>query len=167
MRLYVGITDWDWYDIHAQRPTDEVNFWRPKGEQGFSAVQEGEPFLFKLHFPHNFVVGGGFFASHTKLSISMAWRIYGEKNGFSDIRNSGRKSYRSGENQIYPLLTLRLAVQFSSPRFFFRRSSGFHSHGTGAPAFKLAKHMMPTQGSERKSIMRYLTGWGRFRPFLI
>jgi hypothetical protein len=32
MRLYVGITDGDWYESLAARPgLDEVNFWQPSG----------------------------------------------------------------------------------------------------------------------------------------
>jgi putative restriction endonuclease len=36
----------------------EVNFWAP-GAASFKALQFGELFLFKLHAPLNFVVGGG------------------------------------------------------------------------------------------------------------
>jgi putative restriction endonuclease len=30
MKLYVGITDYDWFQLHASKPVvEEVNFWRP------------------------------------------------------------------------------------------------------------------------------------------
>jgi putative restriction endonuclease len=82
MKFYVGITDWDWYTyLSAQTPLDEVNFWRPSGERQFRALQSGEPFLFKLHSPRNFIVGGGFFRYFTGLPVSFAWTTFGRKNG--------------------------------------------------------------------------------------
>ncbi len=33
MKAYVGVTDGDWYRFLAERRIDEVNFWRPAGEQ--------------------------------------------------------------------------------------------------------------------------------------
>jgi len=36
-----------------------VNFWQPSGKQQFRALAPGELFLFKLHSPDNFIVGGG------------------------------------------------------------------------------------------------------------
>ena len=61
--LYVGITDYDWFHFLAALPTvDEVNFWQPGGRTNFRALRPGELFLFKLHAPRNFVVGGGVFA---------------------------------------------------------------------------------------------------------
>jgi len=66
MKFYVGITDWDWYTyLSAQESLEEVNFWRPSGDRAFRAVEVGEPFLFKLHSPRNFIVGGGFFTYFT------------------------------------------------------------------------------------------------------
>ena len=80
MRLFVGVTDNDWYAFHATRRPDEVNFWRPGGGEGSSdGLDEGCPFLFKLHSPLNFIAGGGFFFSYTRLSLSMAWKIFAEK----------------------------------------------------------------------------------------
>ena len=58
MRLYVGITDFDWFKLHASKPfVEEVNFWRPSPTAGFKALHAGEMFLFKLHSPRNFIVG--------------------------------------------------------------------------------------------------------------
>jgi hypothetical protein len=61
--LYVGITDYDWFQFLSGQPSlDEVNFWQPGGRTNFRALQPGELFLFKLHSPRNFIVGGGVFA---------------------------------------------------------------------------------------------------------
>jgi len=82
MRAYVGITDRDWYRFLRDRPElPEVNFWQPSGQRAFRALTPGEPFLFKLHAPHNYIVGGGFFAHFSILPVSMAWRTFEEMNG--------------------------------------------------------------------------------------
>lgn len=60
---------------------EEVNFWRPSSQLSFRALNWGEPFLFKLHSPHNFIVGGGFFTKYLRLPVSMAWETFGEANG--------------------------------------------------------------------------------------
>jgi putative restriction endonuclease len=82
MKLFVGVTDNDWFAYHANHQPDEANFWRPGGgEGGTGGLEEGSPFLFKLHSPLNSIAGGGFFLSHTRLSLSMAWKFFGDKNG--------------------------------------------------------------------------------------
>ena len=48
-------------------------------------MNAGWPFLFKLHSPHNFVVGGGFFVRFTKLPCFLAWDAFREKNGASRL----------------------------------------------------------------------------------
>ncbi|MBC8123393.1 MAG: HNH endonuclease [Gemmatimonadaceae bacterium] len=82
MRLFVGVTDFDWYSLHASRSgVEEVNFWKPSPEATFKALKPGEPFLFKLHAPRNYIVGGGFFARFVRLPLSLAWDAFGENNG--------------------------------------------------------------------------------------
>src|SRR5208282_367712 len=82
MRFYAGITDFDWFTfLSASAPLDEVNFWRPSPGQSFKALGPGGPFLFKLHSPRNFIVGGGFFGYYTTLPVSFAWKSFGTKNG--------------------------------------------------------------------------------------
>jgi putative restriction endonuclease len=61
MKLYVGVTDNDWFRFLKARPDlDEINFWQPSGSREFRLLNTGEPFLFKLHSPQNFIVGGGY-----------------------------------------------------------------------------------------------------------
>jgi len=82
VKLYVGITDYDWFNLHASNPlVEEVNFWRPSPQASFKALQPGEMFLFKLHAPRNFIVGGGFFTRFLPLPLSLAWAAFGEANG--------------------------------------------------------------------------------------
>jgi putative restriction endonuclease len=86
MRFFVGVTDFDWYRFLASRPhIDEVNFWQPSGGVRFGALLPGELFLFKLHSPRNFIVGGAFFAHWSPLPVSLAWEAFGEKNGTASL----------------------------------------------------------------------------------
>ena len=48
-------------------------------------LQPGEPFLFKLHSPHNFIVGGGFFVRYSTLPASIAWEAFARKNGVATL----------------------------------------------------------------------------------
>jgi putative restriction endonuclease len=82
MLAYVGVTDYDWFTFLSRQPgLEEVNFWKPGGQQRFAALPPGGPFLFKLHSPRNFVVGGGFFVHFSFLPTSLAWETFGVSNG--------------------------------------------------------------------------------------
>lgn len=62
INLVIAVTDDDWFEMLRHRPDiTEVNFWAPSAAN-FRALQPGELFLFKLHAPRNFIVGGGIFA---------------------------------------------------------------------------------------------------------
>ena len=91
MRLYVGITDGDWFaHLKAAKP-DEVNFWQPGGSRRFRTLQPGEPFLFKLHSPRDFIVGGGFFAHFSLYPTTLAWEAFAEKNGATSLAEMRRR----------------------------------------------------------------------------
>ncbi|MFC1947446.1 HNH endonuclease [Chloroflexota bacterium] len=82
MRAYIGVTDYDWFNLLRNIPQlDEVNFWQPGGNRVFKALKSGELFLFKLHYPHNCIVGGGIFAHSTLLPVSLAWDSFDVLNG--------------------------------------------------------------------------------------
>jgi putative restriction endonuclease len=82
VKLYVGITDFDWFQfLSAQLTVDEANFWQPGGRTNFRALEPGELFLFKLHSPRNFILGGGVFARADILPLSLAWDAFGTSNG--------------------------------------------------------------------------------------
>ena len=100
MKLYVGITDKDWYTQLSASPTEEVNFWNPGGAS-FKALKENELFLFKLHHPDNYIVGGGFFVRFTLLPVFLALEAFGLNNGcksYDELEARIRK-YR-GRNSI-------------------------------------------------------------------
>lgn len=82
VKAFVGITDEDWFELlGSQSGLDEANFWQPGGNRLFQALQPGELFLFKLHSPNDFIVGGGYFAHSSLLPISLAWDSFGIANG--------------------------------------------------------------------------------------
>ncbi len=115
VRAYVGVTDHDWYRFLADRTVlNEVNFWRPGGGRTFRALEAGELFLFKTHWPHNRVVGGGFFSGFAALRLSEAWDFFGEGNGVRNIdemrERVGRyrkEPIRSGEDAIVGCVLIR------------------------------------------------------------
>ena len=81
INLVIAVTDGDWFDMLRRQPDlGEVNFWAPSAAN-FRALQPGELFLFKLHAPRNFIVGGGIFAYANALPCSLAWEAFGEANG--------------------------------------------------------------------------------------
>lgn len=84
MKFFIAVTDNNWYKYLASIKPDEVNFWRPTNI-GFKAIDIGCPFLFKLHSPLNFITGGGFFIKTESLPLSIAWKVFGEKNGANDF----------------------------------------------------------------------------------
>lgn len=89
MRFWVGVTDNTWFNYLAARRLDEVNFWQPSATPPFKGAPIGMPFLFKLKRPNNHIAGGGYFVTYSTLPVSLAWEIFGEKNGaasFDDLR---------------------------------------------------------------------------------
>jgi putative restriction endonuclease len=83
---FIGITDSNWYELLRQQPDiDEANFWQPGGTRRFKALEPGELFLFKLHSPRDFIVGGGFFAHSSLMPISLAWSAFGRSNGATSL----------------------------------------------------------------------------------
>jgi hypothetical protein len=58
LRVFVGLTDYDWSRFHASRENvEEINFWRPSSKATFKALLPGELFLFELHSLRNFIAG--------------------------------------------------------------------------------------------------------------
>lgn len=94
MRMYVGITDFDWFKTLKQANCDEVNFWKPSGRTNFKALNEGDLFLFKLHSPQDYIVGGGFFLKFSILPSSLAWEAFGIANGAQNLLELKDRVYK-------------------------------------------------------------------------
>lgn len=102
MKMFVGITDTDWFEQLAAMRADEVNFWKPGGKAGFSALEAGGLFLFKLHSPQNFIVGGGHFVRFSRLPVTLAWEAFGEKNGVRDLAQFKQRIWKYRGNDPDP-----------------------------------------------------------------
>ena len=84
MKLYVGITDYDWFKLHSSKPfVEEVNFWRPS-PGNFTSLDWNELFLFKIK-GQKYIGGGGFFTKFLRLPLSLAWEAFGEANGVRSL----------------------------------------------------------------------------------
>jgi putative restriction endonuclease len=121
MQIRVAITDLDWFTFLATQNPDEVNFWQPSGGRGFRALSPGEPLLFKLHSPNNFIVGGGFFSHFTNLPVTLAWEAFGEKNGARSL-DEMRARVRKYRNERALSLTEEVVgcIMLQQPFFFAR-----------------------------------------------
>lgn len=86
MKLYVGVTDGEWFRfLRSRAPLDEVNFWQPGGSREFRALDPGDVFLFKLHRPEDRIAGGGIFAHATRCPLELAWDAFGPLNGVPSL----------------------------------------------------------------------------------
>ena len=118
MKLWAGVTDNDWYTFLSERGFDEVNFWQPSGQAPFTSLPAGTPFLFKLKAPNNHIAGGGYFATFSKLPLSMAWEAFGQKNGaatYLDVEQRIRRLH-PGERNV-----LEIGCSVLVQPFFFER----------------------------------------------
>jgi putative restriction endonuclease len=112
MKLYVGITDGDWFKFLRARNADEMNFWRPHGANNFGAINPGELFLFKSRFPENRIVGGAYFVRHTTLPLDLAWEVFKEANGVESLDAFRRKiSSIRGDHERNPVIGCTVLTQ--------------------------------------------------------
>ncbi len=128
MNLFLAVTDNGWFRfLRSRSPLEEVNFWRPggasRGRGGFRALHPGEPLLFKLHAPENFVVGGGFFAHFSRqVPVSLAWEAFGEANGAPSFAEMRRRIEKYRRIQPAPHEDYRIGCILLSQPFFFDES---------------------------------------------
>lgn len=94
MKIYVGVTDYEWFTTLKKANCDEVNFWKPNGRTNFKVLNEGDLFLFKLHSPYDYIVGGGFFIRFSILPSSLAWDAFGIANGAKDLFELNNRVYK-------------------------------------------------------------------------
>jgi putative restriction endonuclease len=119
--IFVAVTDRNWFDFLSASQPDEVNFWAPSGRTTFRSLQPGELFLFKLHAPYNYIVGGGVFSHASNLPLSLAWDAFGAKNGAPDLIEMRRRvgRYRTDQapvsNRSDPVIGCRI---LTSPFFW-------------------------------------------------
>ena len=117
MRFWVGITDKDWFERLRSQSPDEVNFWQPSAGRRAVRLDPGTPFLFKLHAPRNFIVGGGFYVRYSALPARLAWEAFGDKNGVAHYAELRRRieRYRNEPIQGDPVIGCNV---LNAPFFF-------------------------------------------------
>lgn len=119
MRFWVGVTDRDWFEYLRVLGADEVNFWQPSSRRLAEFLQPGVPFLFKLHAPDKFIVGGGFFVRFSAFPARLAWEAFGVKNGVADYSELRRRIARyRGETKEDPEIGCNV---LNGPVFFEQR----------------------------------------------
>jgi putative restriction endonuclease len=121
IKIWVAITDKNWFESVSRLHADEVNFWQPSGSREFRALRPGEPFLFKLHSPDNFIVGGGHFVRYSALPASLAWDAFGAKNGVGSLAelNLRVRRYRREDASLDPVIGCNVLAE----PFFLSRPS--------------------------------------------
>lgn len=119
---------------------DEVNFWQPSSRSTFKALQPGELFLFKLHSPFNFIVGGGFFAHWTRYPISLAWEIFEEKNGAHSFDEMRRLIIKRRSPQKERFEDFQIGCIILEQPFFFGRDKWISVPPDWRPSIEQGKH---------------------------
>ena len=72
MRLYVAVSDNEWFALHASKAeAEEVHFWRPPPSATFKVLHPGEPLLFKLQAPDNHIAGRGRTEVRSRLGVNL------------------------------------------------------------------------------------------------
>ena len=123
VNLYIGITDYDWFRFLSALPSiEEVNFWQPGGRTNFRALRPGELFLFKLHAPRNFVVGGGVFARADILPTSLSWDAFGVTNGAASLPEMRQRIARYRNQSDDPRQDYLIGCRILTQPFFLRET---------------------------------------------
>jgi len=130
VRFWIGITDREWFDFLSARQPEEVNFWQPSPRRP-AKLEPGVPFLFKLHAPDNFIVGGGFFVRFSVLPARLAWEAFGENNGTADypLLRARVEQYRRQPIRGDP----EIGCNILNAPFFFERSDWIPAPADWAP----------------------------------
>jgi putative restriction endonuclease len=117
MKIYLGVTDNNWYMYLSQIQPEDINFWQPGGNSNFKVLQPGAPFLFKLKSPINKIGGVGFFSSQTFLPINIAWDVFGERNGCESFDRFKQMilQYRTDKDNLNPTIG---CIVLTNPIFF-------------------------------------------------
>src|SRR5689334_5145422 len=123
-KAFIGVTDQDWFEFLSNRPDlTEVNFWQPRGNIAFKALPQGGLFLFKLHSPNNYIVGGGFFAASSLLPVSLAWETFGPMNGVASLVEMRRRIEGYRREQPKPAEDYTIGNIVLEQTFFFTREA--------------------------------------------
>jgi len=168
MKLYVGITDRDWFQFLRTRSAAEMNFSHPRGITAFNVIGPGELFLFKLKYPENKIVGGAYLVRHTILPLNLAWEVFGESNGcvsfevfgrkIASLRGDGEKNPKIGCTVLTDPFYLSDAESWSPPSDMAKNIMTGKSYdvaqGEGARLFERAKRAMYLKHGLDEGVLR-------------
>ena len=104
--------------IGVQR-TISIGVDKPGGNQLFRALSPGELFLFKLHSPRNYIVGGGVFAHSSLLPVSLAWKSFGIANGATTLQEMRSRIEQYRRVASDPADDYRIGCVLVTQPFFF------------------------------------------------
>lgn len=90
-------------------------------------------FLFKLHSPDNFIVGGGIFAHASLAPTSLAWDSFGEANGASSLLQMRERAARYRREPFNPLADYQIGCRLLEQPFFFGRDMWIPVPASWAP----------------------------------
>lgn len=116
MKFYLGVTDNNWFDFLSLAKPEDINFWQPTPKT-FNILPSGGAFLFKLKAPRNAIGGVGFFTRQTILPLSIAWEIFGERNGAATLQSLQRSISGYRKDWYDPNPTIGCIV-LTDPIFF-------------------------------------------------
>lgn len=153
MKFWVGVTDKAWFERLRARAPDEVNFWQPSSRRLATFLEPGVPFLFKLHAPDNYIVGGGFFVRFSALPARLAWEAFGENNGVDNYQSLRQRvgQYRGaikGDPEI--------GCNILNKPFFFDRSDWIPVPASWAPNIVRGR-TFDTEGNEGLALWNTVT----------
>jgi hypothetical protein len=136
MRIFVGVTDRNWFTHHASRSNvDEVNFWRPSPNATFKALDPREVFLFKLHSPDNFNSGAVFSPGSSNSQSIWPGKPFDRRTAFPLSRRCERASRFIGVSRSLPP-KMRLSHAFCSQN----HSSGRRNSGSPLLLISMMEH---------------------------
>lgn len=146
LNAYIGVTDGHWFTFLSKLPgIDEINFWQPGGNRLFRALNPGEPFLFKLHSPYDYIVGGGFFAHSTLLPCSLAWAAFAERNGAASLTEM-RAQIEKHRTSVPTREDYHIGCILLEQPFFFDRNSWIRAPEDWSKNIVQGKHYDLTSG---------------------
>ncbi len=151
VNLYVGITDYDWFRFLSALPrVEEINFWQPGGRTNFRALHAGELFLFKLHAPRHFIVGGGVFARADILPTSLAWDTFGVSNGAASLPEMRERIARYRNQADDPRQDYMIGCRILTQPFFLPDAEGIPIPQSWSPHIQQGRTYDTAEGDGRR-----------------
>lgn len=141
VNVFVGVTDGEWFSFLSARGSSEgINFWQPGGQTQFKALQPGELFLFKLHSPNNFIVGGGIFVRASILPVSMVWEAFGDGNGARSLSEMKQRIAKYRRQAVDDREDYRIGCRVLEEPFFLPRERWIPVPESWAPNIVVGKN---------------------------